>query len=83
MDDARSRGQGWPKATRRGVKCFSFAFFGLPIGLTALIGGATSGVTGVTVLGSVVVCLVLSALVADTRLKHRDEADRFPSAETY
>jgi hypothetical protein len=75
------RAEFWDNALRWGVpryplwvKCFSVAFFGGPIGLIALIGGATTGVTGATVTGSVFVCLALSGLVAGTRLRRREQA---------
>jgi len=71
----------WDNALRFGlprfprwVKYFSLAFSGVPIGLIALIIGATSGDTAITILGSVIVCLVLSALVAGTRIRRRDQA---------
>jgi hypothetical protein len=71
----------WDNALRFGlprfprwVKYFSLAITGVPIGLIALIGGATMGVTGATVTGSVFLCLALSALVAGTRIRRRDQA---------
>jgi hypothetical protein len=60
------------------VRYFSFAFTGGLIGLVQLTAGVVFGDAGITVTGSVFVCLAVCALVAGIRMKRREQAALVP-----